>query len=121
MAWIVAYIDQGNAATIAITPNQATNVAAGGTKVISATQIWANEDLAATSVLTRQTDAANFTTSAAVKLKMVVFQINPDALDIAGGFDCITLIFGSSNAGNITSAFLLVEPRYDSNTNMIVD
>jgi hypothetical protein len=111
-AFIVALIDQGNAATILLTPEQCSAVAGTGNKAISATRIWASQDLAAASgdQLTRQTDAANFTTSAAVKTKMVVFEIDPSALDIEGGFDCIRLTTGASNAANITSATILLAP-----------
>jgi len=111
-AWVVAYIDQGNAATIALSINQASAVAGTGSKVITNTvPIWANQDGAA-SVFTRATDAVNFTTSAAVKKKIVVFEIDPASLDVAGGFDCITLITGASNAANLTSALIWLETSY---------
>lgn len=107
-ATLILYVDQGNAATILITPNQASAVAGTGTKAISACPIWANQDCAASDALVRQTDAANFTTSAAVKIKQVVFQIDADALDTNNGFDCVTLLTGASNAANITSAIALL-------------
>src|SRR5690606_16726774 len=57
-AWIIAYIDQGNAATVLLSPKQATTVAGAGSKVLSnAVPIWANNDVAAADALTRQTDA----------------------------------------------------------------
>lgn len=116
-AWIVCYITQGNAATVALAPKQATAVAGTGTKVLANTvPIWANEDAAAASPLTRQTDAVNFTTSAAVKHKVVVFMIDPAKLDINNGFDCIGLTTGASNAANITSAMLFVESKYKQPT-----
>jgi hypothetical protein len=118
-AFIVAHIDQGNAATILLTPQQCSAVAGTGAKAISATEIWASQDLAAASgdQFTKQTDAANFTTDAAVKNKIVVFEIDPSALDIEGGFDCIRLVTGASNAANITSAVILLVPlRYGQAT-----
>lgn len=112
-AYIVCHVDQGNAATIALTPYQASAVAGTGEKVISAVPIWADQDLAASDALVRQTDAANFTTSAAVKHKVVIFQIDADKLDSANDFDCITVKTGASNAANITSAHaILVGARY---------
>ncbi len=115
-AWVLVYIDQGNAATVAISINQASAVAGTGSKVITNTvPIWANQDGAA-SVFTRATDAVNFTTSAAVKKKLVIFEIDPASLDVAGGFDCITVITGASNAANITSALLLLETSYGQAT-----
>lgn len=115
-AWVVAYIDQGNAATIALSINQASAIAGTGSKVITnVVPIWANQDGAA-SVFTRATDAVNFTTSAAVKKKIVVFLIDPETLDVAGGFDCITLITGASNAANLTSALIWLETSYGQAT-----
>jgi len=113
MAYVVFHCDQGNAATIAVTIEQATAVAGTGSKVITvAVPIWANQDLAAADAFARQTDAVNFTTSAAVKRKMVVFQIDPSTLDVAGGFDCITVKTGASNVANLTCAQYYLLSRY---------
>jgi hypothetical protein len=112
-AWIVVYLDQGNAATVALTPYQATSVGAAGEKVLTnAVPIWANEDAAATDTLVRQADAVNYTTSAAVKTKQVWFEIDPAQLDINNGFDCLTVKTGASNAANITSIQYLLETRF---------
>jgi hypothetical protein len=114
-AWIVAHVNQGNAATVALTPKQASAVAGTGTKVLAnAVPIWAGEDLAASDALPRQADGTSFTTDAEVKHKIVVFQIDPAKLDVAGGFDCIGLTTGASSAANITSAVLIAEMRYGS-------
>jgi hypothetical protein len=107
-AFLVAYINQGAANTVALTPNQATAVAGTGAKAISATQIWADLDTATSDALVRQTDAASYTTDAGVKIKMVIFQIDDAALDVNGGFDCLNLSTGASAAGNITSAFAIL-------------
>lgn len=116
-AFLIAYIDQGNAATIALTPNQATAIAGTGAKVTSAVPIWRNLDCAASDALVRDTDAANYTTDAGLKIKQVVFQIDADALDVNGGFDCITLITGASNVANLTSAIaVLVGARFQQVT-----
>jgi hypothetical protein len=113
-AWIVCYINQGNAATIALTPAQATAVAGTGTKVITACRIFTNIDADTLDVpFARQTDAANFTTAAGVAVKIVIFEIDPtQCMDVAGGFDCIAITTGASNAANITSAFLFVQPHF---------
>lgn len=117
LATIVCHITQGNAATIAISVQQATDVAGTSAKVITiAVPIWANEDCAASDTLVRQTDAVNFTTSAAVKHKQVILQVNPQELDIANGFDCIKVITGASNAGNIVSAQYYLDNRYKQAT-----
>jgi hypothetical protein len=113
-AFIVVSIAQGNAATVALTPYQATAVAGTSEKVLAnAVPIWANQDTATSDLLVRQTDAVNFTTSAALKNKMVIFEIDPAQLDADGGFDCLTIKTGASNAANITSIlYVLGGQRY---------
>jgi hypothetical protein len=112
-AFIVVHITQGNAATVALTPYQASDVAATGEKVISAVPVWSDLDTASSDALVRRTDAANYTTDAAVKNKIVVFQIDAAKLDVSNGFDCITVKTGASNVANITQAYyVLVGSRY---------
>jgi hypothetical protein len=116
MAWVIFYITQGNAATIQVSINQAQDVAGTGAKAIPAVPIWTDldADTAGTALTryTRQTDAANYTTDAAVKTKVVVFQIDPAKLDQANGFCTIAAVTGASNAANITSAVVVLSPRY---------
>jgi hypothetical protein len=117
VAYILVHLDQGNAATVALTPYQATSVAAGSEKVLAnAVPIWANQDAVTSDALVRQADAVNFTTSAAVKHKVVLFQIDPAQLDVEGGFDCITLKTGASNAANITQFMFFLRTRYSQVT-----
>lgn len=111
-AWIVVHVQQANAATIAIGVNEAKAVAGTDAAAIAKTlPIWANEDLAGGDTLARQTDAATFTTSAALKHKMVVIEIDPAKL--SSGFDCIAVTLGASNAANIVEAMYVVQPRYE--------
>lgn len=111
--WLVYYITQGNAATIALTPQQATDTSGTGAKAINAVPIWTNLDSIAGTSFTRQTDAASYTTDAGVKHKIVAFQLSPArALDIANSFYCIAPQTGASNAANITSCMLFIEPDY---------
>ncbi len=113
--WLVVHVEQGHAATILLSPLQATAVAGTASKVFAnAVPVWACQDAAADDSLEAQTAAVNFTTSAAVKSKIVVFEIDPAKLDVAGGFDCIGLSTGASNAGNITSAMAYCAMRYAS-------
>ncbi len=117
-ATVVFHVQQANAATIAVSINQATAVAGTGSKVLSlAVPIWANLDTSVNDTLVRQTDAKNLTTDAATKNKMIVFQIDPAlCMDIAGGFDCITIITGASNAANLTQAMVYLEMDYEQAT-----
>lgn len=114
-AFIVVHINQGHADVVALTPVQATAVAGTGSKGLTNNcEIWHNQDMGtAAATWTRATDAKTLSTSATLKVKCVVFQIDPArCMDINGGFDCIGLTTGASNAANITSAMLYIEPAY---------
>jgi hypothetical protein len=125
MAYIVVTVYQDTADAVAITVEQATNVAGAGHKVITnVVPIWANQDCSTSDAMTRQTDAVNFTTSVADNVtKKVIFQIDPALLDTAGGFDCITVLTAASNATNITEAHYLLEMKYgeDVPPSVIID
>jgi hypothetical protein len=112
-AFIVCHLNQGNAATIALTPLQAQDTSGTGSKAIAATQIWTDLDEATLDLLTKQANAASFTTDAATKDKVVVFEISPqDCMDMANGFNCIAIQTGASNAANITEAMIYGLHRY---------
>ena len=114
-AWIVVHIDQGNAATIALSPKQALAVAGTTPIAIRATRIWAKLTAAATN-FTRATDAVDYTTDAGVDTKVIVFEIDPNLTltpeSVSGVYDCVALTTGASNAANITSAMLLVQMKH---------
>lgn len=117
LAYVVVHITQGNAATIALTIEQATAVAGTGSKAITVSvPIWSNLDTATSDTLVRRTDAVSYTTDAAVKNKIVIFQIDPATLDVANGFDCIVVKTGASNAANITQAMYVLDERYQQAT-----
>lgn len=117
-AIIVVHIVQGNAATILLTPEQCTAVAGTGAKALSQnTRIWANLDTSVNDTLVRATDAKNYTTDAAVKNKIVVFEVDAASLDQANSFDCLRLSTGASNVANLTQAIAyLMDPRYPQAT-----
>lgn len=116
-AYLIFHIKQGNAATVLLTALQASAVAGTGSKVLTNdTPIWACLDAATTDALVRATDAKNYTTDAALKDKVVAFEIDPSKLDLANGFDCIGASTGASNAANITSCLAILTPlRYSEN------
>lgn len=112
-AWIVAKVNQGNAAQVTFSVLQAKDSAGGSSKAIATAPIWANQDTAAADGNAVQTAGATFQTSAALKDKRVIFELTPDqVLDIANGFNHVALQTSASNAGNITSAELFVLPSY---------
>jgi hypothetical protein len=115
LAIVEASINQGNAATIALTLQQCTAVDGTGAKALTVNvPIFASQDVGGASgdVLTRQTDGVAFTTSAALTRKTIRFVVDPATLDLAGGFDCLRVTTGASNAANITSARVILTPTY---------
>lgn len=101
---IILHITQGNAATILISLLQATSNAGAGSKAGPVVKIATNLDTSTSDALTAQTDAATFTTDAAVKNKIVVFEVDGSQLDLANNFDHFTVSTGASNVANITQA-----------------
>lgn len=121
-AWIVCYIDQGNAATIALTPKQATNVAGAGAKnLLQPVQVWLVNDFATSDAWVRQADGTSFTTDATVKEKMVLFRIAASGLDINNLFCTVAIATGASNAANITSAVAHMTQRYHPSKSVLLD
>jgi hypothetical protein len=113
-AFIVARVNQGNAAQVTFTPLQATSAAGAGSKAIFAAPIWLCVDTATIDTLVKQTAAANFQTSTGTTDKIVVFEIEPgQSMDINNGFSYIGLQTSASNVANITEALLLIVPRYE--------
>jgi len=105
MAYIVVEMTQavGHATSLAL--YQSSAVAGTGAKVFANIQnIWANEDTAATDTLVAQTAAINYAVTNDVKNKMVIFQVDPAAMDVASGFDVLNLVVSdSSQATNLIS------------------
>jgi hypothetical protein len=110
--YIECRVNQGNAATVQFTPMQAQSSAGLNAKAIPAVPIFFNGDTSLSDTLVAQTAAANFTTDAATKDKVVVFEFNPVELDMVNGFDHIGVTTGASNAANITSALCRGIMRY---------
>jgi hypothetical protein len=120
--YIVAVINQGAANTIALSISKATAAAGSGATTMTETvPIWACQDVETSNVLTKQTDAANFTTSAATTVKQVVFEIAPGALGAT--YDFVALVTGASSASNITAAYAIQVPlvAFAGGDNIMVD
>jgi hypothetical protein len=115
--YAVFHIDQGNAATIALSVQQATDSSGTGAKAITGNvRIWSDQDLATNAdLLVRQADGTSFTTDANVKEKLVVIELDPATLDVANGFRYVRFNTGASNVANLTQATILATPlRYPS-------
>lgn len=113
-AYVLAQITQGNAATVQLDVKQASAVDGTGVKALTnPVPVWSNLDAAASDTLNKMADAVNYTTDAAVKNKLVLFQIDPElCMDINNSFDCITIVTGASNAANITAASYILDMKY---------
>ena len=113
-AYILAYITQGNAATILLTPLQATSAAGAGSKALTAVAPIAvdlDTDTVPSDILSLATAAANYTTDAGTKTKIVLFEIDPiESMDVNNNFNHLAVSTGASNAANITSALLILTP-----------
>ena len=78
--------------------------------------IWANEDCAATDGLVAKTAASSYAVTNNIKHKQVVFEVDPAAMDVNGGYDCLYVtIATSSQATNFVSATAYLEERYPGN------
>lgn len=119
--WIVFSVKQGEATVPVLSVMKATAVAGtGATAMTEAALIFSTLDCATSDVLVERTAAASYSLDAALKDKLVVFEIDPAAI---GAYDCIAAKVAASNAANITSALYVVESRYGTKTqpSMIVD
>ncbi|WP_028578461.1 hypothetical protein [Desulfomicrobium escambiense] len=120
---VLVHVAQGHADPVAISIEQATAVAGTGSKPLAnAVPIYLVADAATSDAWVRQDDDVEYTTSATLKHKLVAFEIDASALDVAGGFDCVCVKTAASNALNVTSAvYLLSDLRYGVGASAIVD
>jgi hypothetical protein len=113
MAFIVCNVLQGDAGITFLEPRQASLVDGTGAKVLTNNvPIWSNLDVSASDTLVRRTDAKSYALDAGVHNKQVVFQIDPASLDVANGFDCLTIYADTSAAGNLIAAEYFLAMRY---------
>jgi len=120
--FIVATFTQAATHATGIDPVQATAVAGTGAKAITATcPIWENNDISATSVLVRQTDAITANVAAGTTNQIVIMEIDPAGFDVANGFDVLGVtVDDSSEATNFVSVLAYIVPRYEG-VNFIID
>src|ERR1700730_17771127 len=77
-AYIVAEVNQGNAATVQLSVLQAKDVSGTGSKAVANMPIWLVNDTSVSDALVAQAQAASFITDATLKDKLVVFEIEPE-------------------------------------------
>ena len=112
-AWVVARINQSNAATVQVSLLQAKDVSGTGSKAINSVPIWLQNATASSDLNVVQSNGASFTTDATIADKIVMFEVTPEvALDMANGYKCLAVQTGASNAANVTEATLYVYGSY---------
>jgi len=114
-ATIIVDLTQAAGHATVVSLKQATDVAAGTNAAGPASQIWANEDVAASDALVKQTDAASFTVNNSIKKKQVVIEVDPAAL--TDGYDCVYVTLSdSSQATNFVNANAIIRSNFQRAT-----
>lgn len=110
---IICKLKQAVGHATLLTPQQATDVAGTGAKVLAnVVNIWANEATATTDTNVKQTSAVNYTVDAVISSKIVVFVIEPGDLDVENSFDCIKMVCAdSSQATNFWDVTFVLDKR----------
>jgi hypothetical protein len=112
-AYVVARVNQGNAAPVTFSVLQGQDVLGTGAKAAGAVPVWLNAATASSDALAVQSPAASFQPSATVADKLVVFEIVPEmCMDLVNGFRTLAVQTSASNAANVTSAELFVLGAY---------
>lgn len=117
-AIIIVTLKQAVGHATGIDPIQATDVSGTGAKAFAKTlPIWADEDVAASDTMAKQTLGVTYTVTNDVKSKKVMFIIDAEKLDVDNGFDCLGVtVDNSSQATNFVNIEYLVEKRYQGVT-----
>jgi hypothetical protein len=117
---LVFHLTQAAAHATLITPRQATTVALGATAVMPVMPIKANEDVATSDTLAAKTAAANYTVTADIKHKIVVFDIDPAAL--TDGYPCVyATVSNSAEATNFCAAQAMIWTKSTPPASAIID
>ena len=119
---VLVNIAQATADQVAITIEQATAVAGTASKALAtAVPIFLVADTATSDLWVAQTPAVAYTTTVTTKHKLVAFEIDAEDLDVANGFDCITVKTAASDATNITQAYYIGGKLRYGKTSLITD
>lgn len=107
-------VRQGHATPPVLTLHQAKDVSGTGNKVLEKDiNIAFVADAMVSDLVVSQPAGVDFTPDAALKDKMVLFDVPAEALDVNNGFTCIQVRAGASNEANIISAtYWCTEERY---------
>lgn len=103
------------AGTAAVTLLQATAIAGTSAKALSFTTYW--DDTTTTGTLVKKS-ATSDTFNLATANKTYVIHVDPMTMDLAGGFDCVTLAVATPGANNdfYAAHYILSDARYQQST-----
>lgn len=119
---VMVTITQGNAATCTLTLHQAKDVSGTGVKVLAKdVNISLVADASSSDLMVSQTADVDFTTSADVANKIVMFEVPVESLDVDNDFTTLQVRCGASNAANIVSAMYICSDERYHNKSKIVD
>lgn len=115
--FIVIHYNQGDADNQTWTPQRDVSVAgAASVALANNVKIWSNLDCAASDTLVRRANALNYASGVGLTHKLIVFQIDCEALgETAGGvpYDCVNVITAGDVAATSTAEILFIGvPRY---------
>ena len=114
-ATIVIDINQAVGHATAFSLRQATDVAAGTNAAGPTSEVWANEDVATSDTLVKQTSAASYTVTNDIKKKQIVIEVDPAAL--TDTYDCVYITSAdSSQATNFASATVYIKSNFQQAT-----
>lgn len=118
---VAVMVAQGHATPPALTLYQATAVAGTGAKVLAKdVAIKLVADASSSDVMVDQTEDVDFTPSADLANKIVLFEVPAEALDMDNDFTCLQVRAGASNAANIVSAvYWCSDERYHGKSKIV--
>jgi hypothetical protein len=116
-AWVVFHYYQADGNAITFNVLKATAVAptnSGATDVLM--PIWSNLDCATSDLMVRRTDAISYSAGTGAASKVVIMEVDPDALGSTGGvqYDCIAGYATAIAAAQYLGITYVLQPRYQS-------
>jgi hypothetical protein len=116
-AWVVFHYFQADANAITFNVLKATDVAASGSIATDVLMpIWSNLACAVSDLLVRRTDAISYAAGTGAASKMIIMEVDPDALGQLAGvqYDCIAGYSTAIAAAQYLGITYVLQPRYQS-------
>ena len=117
MAWVVFHYYQADGNAITWNVLKASDVAATGAIATDVLMpIWSNLACAVSDLLVRRTDAISYASGTGGASKMIIMQVNPDALGQLAGvqYDCIAGYCTAVAAAQYVGITYVLQTRYAS-------